>query len=58
MHLSVPQNWPNAHFPEDIQFQISFHMLTKILHRFYKIDSGDIRQDVLSDTTLLKYKML
>jgi len=30
----------------------------KTLQRSFKIDSGDIRLDVLSDTTLLKYKML
>jgi hypothetical protein len=32
--------------------------LTKTLHNFYKAYSGDIHLDVLSDTTLLKYKIL
>jgi hypothetical protein len=55
-HLSppVPKDWPNAHFPEVIHVQISFNILTEILHMFYKIDLGDIQLDVLSDTTLLK----
>jgi len=29
--------------------------IDKNLHSFYKIDSGDTRLDVLSDTALLKY---